>query len=306
MWKAIRENPRAVFYAVLMHLLLLALLVVSLDWSPKPSTTASAPKPVQAELVDAKGLNEAEEHKQEELRQQAEAEVEAKRKAEAEAEAQRKAEAEAKRKAEAEAKRKAEAEAKRKAEAEAKHKAEAEAKRKAEAEAKRKAEAEAKRKAEAEAKRKAEAEAKRKAEAEAKRKAEAEAEARRKAEEEARRKAEEEALQAKLAAERAQLQAARDRAARSAVAEYTAYIREKVERNWLRPPGSREGLSCTVRVNMIPGGEVVGVTIIQGSGDPLFDRSVETAVYKASPLPLPPDSDMFNYFRELRLVFKPE
>jgi colicin import membrane protein len=282
MWKAIRENPRAVFYAVLMHLLLLALLVVSLDWSPKPSTTASAPKPVQAELVDAKGLNEAEEHKQEELRQQAEAEVEAKRKAEAEAEAQRKAEAEAKRKAEAEAKRKAEAEAKRKAEAEAKHKAEAEAKRKAEAEAKRKAEAEAKRKAEAEA------------------------EARRKAEEEARRKAEEEALQAKLAAERAQLQAARDRAARSAVAEYTAYIREKVERNWLRPPGSREGLSCTVRVNMIPGGEVVGVTIIQGSGDPLFDRSVETAVYKASPLPLPPDSDMFNYFRELRLVFKPE
>jgi hypothetical protein len=31
MWQAIRENPRAVMYAVLMHLMLLALLVFSLD-----------------------------------------------------------------------------------------------------------------------------------------------------------------------------------------------------------------------------------------------------------------------------------
>ena len=37
MWKAIRENPRAVMYAVLMHLILLALLVFSLDWTPKVS-----------------------------------------------------------------------------------------------------------------------------------------------------------------------------------------------------------------------------------------------------------------------------
>ena len=35
MWQSIRENPRAVTYAVLMHLVLLALLAVGLDWTPK-------------------------------------------------------------------------------------------------------------------------------------------------------------------------------------------------------------------------------------------------------------------------------
>ncbi len=184
---------------------------------------------------------------------------------------------------------------------------EAEASRKAEeirkedAEARRKAEQN--RKAEAEARRKAEQ--KRKAEAEAKRKAEekrkAEAEAKRKAEQ--KRKAEAE-LQAKLDAE---IGAERERAAQGLVAEYTAYIREKVQRSWLRPGGSRKGLSCIVLVRLIPSGDVVGVTIVQGSGDAAFDRSVEAAVRKAQPLPLPPDSAIVSrYFRELRLVFKPD
>ncbi len=35
MWQALRENPRAVTYAVLMHVGLLLLLVFSLDWTPK-------------------------------------------------------------------------------------------------------------------------------------------------------------------------------------------------------------------------------------------------------------------------------
>jgi colicin import membrane protein len=44
---------------------------------------------------------------------------------------------------------------------------------------------------------------------------------------------------------------------------------------------------------------------VRSSGDPVFDRSVETAVYKAAPLPLPPDASLFNHFRDLRLIFKP-
>lgn len=289
MWQVIRENPRAVVYAVLMHLVLLALLIVGLDWTPN-ITRPGAPKAIQAQLVDPHRLEAIEERKQAAQRQ-------------AEEEAKRKAEAERKKQAEQEAQRKAEIERKQQAEAEAKHKAEAEAKARAEAkrkvEAQRKAEAEAK--ARAEAKRKAEAEAK--ARAEAKRKAEAKAkaaaEAKAKAAAEAKRKAEAEAaLQAQLAAE----QEAR---AQGVVAEYVAYIQEKVERNWLRPPGSPAGLSCTVQVSLIPGGDVAGVRIVQGSGDPVFDRSVESAVYKASPLPLPPDTALFNYFRQINFVFKP-
>jgi len=308
MWEAVRENPRSVAYAVLMHLVLLALLVFSLDWTPKITRPPGIKVPIEAELVDQRQLQALEEKKLAEQRRLEEAEKQRleEAKARAEAEQKRKAEAEAKVKAEAEQKRKAEAEAKAKAEAEQKRKAEAEAKAKAEAEQKRKAEAQAKAKAEAEQKRKAEAQAKAKAEAEKKRKAEADARA--KAEAEKKRKAEAEAkARAEAEAEmRRQIAAEQEEArARSALLEYIPYIQDKVQRNWLRPPGSAAGLSCLIRVRLIPGGDVVSATVVRSSGDPMFDRSVETAVLKASPLPLPTDATLFNHFREINFNFDP-
>jgi len=268
MWEAIRENPRAVTYAVLMHVGLLLLLIISLDWTPK-AIKPGTHKPIQAELVDSAKLQAIEEQKQAE---------------------QQKAEAERKLKAEQAAKQKAEAErvAQQKAQAERKRKAEAEAKQKAVAERKRKEEAAAKQKAEAEAKRKAEQAAKEKA---AKEKAAAEA---------ARQREAEQALQAQLAEEQAQARA------ESALAGYIPQIQQKIQRNWLRPGGSAGGLSCLIRVKLIPGGEVVDARVVRSSGDPLFDRSVETAVLKASPLPLPPDAAMFKYFREIDFNFNPD
>jgi colicin import membrane protein len=291
MWQAIRENPRAVMYAVLMHLILLALLVFSLDWTPKVSHPPGIKVPIEAQLVDQRQLDaiaekkRAEQQKIEDARRQAELAEQRK------VEAQRKAEQEAKQKAERVARQRAEAERKRKAELEAKKKAELAAKRKAEQAAKQKAAAEAKKKAEAEAKKKAAAKAKQKAAAEAKRKAE-----------EAQRREAEQALQSQLAAEQAGIEAAR---VQGVVAEYIGYIQERIQRSWLRPPGSPAGLSCVVQVGLIPGGEVARVQIVRSSGDPVFDRSVESAVYKASPLPLPPDAALFKHFRDLRLIFKP-
>jgi colicin import membrane protein len=287
MWESIRENPRPVVYAALMHLLLLALLVFSLDWTPKISHPPGIKVPIDAQLVDQSQLDVIAEKKADEQRKVEEARREEQRRIEE----RRKAEQEAKQKAEEAAKQKAEAERKRKADLEAKKKAEQEAKLKAEAEAKKKAEADAKKKAEAEAKKKADAEAKKKAEAEAKRKAE-----------DARRREAEQALQQQLAAEQAGMEEAR---VQGVVAQYIGYIQERIQRSWLRPQGSPEGLSCVVQVSLIPGGEVARVQIVQSSGDALFDRSVETAVYKASPLPLPPDAALFKHFRDLRLIFKP-
>jgi len=292
MWKAIRENPRAVTYAVLMHLVLLALLVIGLDWTPKVTAPPGVKVPIEAELVTQDPLRQIEQRKQQELERQKAAEAKQK----AEAEAKRKAEVEAKQKAAAEAKRKAEVEAKQKAETEAKQQAEAEAKQQAAAEAKQKAAAEAKQKAAAEAKQKAEAEAKKKAEAEAKKKAELEA--KRKAEEAERREAEA-ALQAQLAEE------AEQRRALSELEKFIPYIQQKVQSNWIRPPGSPPGLVCVVNVRLIPGGEVVSAKVVQGSGDPVFDRSVESAVLKASPLPLPNDATLFRHFREINFKFNP-
>ena len=289
MWKVIRENPRAVTYAVLMHLVLLALLVVGLDWTPKVTAPPGVKIPIEAELVTEDPLRQIEERKLEEQRKQ-----EQLAKQQAEAEAKQKAETEARKKAEVEARQKAEAEAKQKAATEAKQQAEAEAKKKAAAEAKQQAEAEAKKKAAAEAKQKAAAEAKQQAEAKQK----AAAEAKRKAEEAARREAEA-ALQAQLKEE------AEQRRALSELEKFIPYIQQKVQSNWNRPPGSPPGLVCVVNVRLIPGGEVVGARVVQSSGDPVFDRSVESAVLKASPLPMPNDATLFKHFREINFKFNP-
>ena len=49
---------------------------------------------------------------------------------------------------------------------------------------------------------------------------------------------------------------------------------------------------------------MVGVHIIKSSGNSAFDRSVEMAVNKASPLPVPkPGTGLFDHFREVELVF---
>ena len=271
MWQSIRDNPRAVTYAVLMHLVLLALLMVGLDWTPK-SIKPGAKVPIQAELVTSDKLKAAEQKKQRKLEQE-------------------KQQLEEKRKAEADNKRKLEAEqqAAEKATVEKKKQSALAVKKKAEAEKKKQVEVAAKKKAAVEKKRIADAAAKKKVAVEKKRK---EAEA-------ARRREAEKALQAQLAEEEAQARA------ESALAEYIPYIQGKIQRNWLRPPGSPPGLTCLVKVRLIPGGDVVSVSVVRSSGDPLFDRSVETAVLKASPLPLPEDAKMFKYFREINFNFDP-
>jgi colicin import membrane protein len=93
--------------------------------------------------------------------------------------------------------------------------------------------------------------------------------------------------------------------AQEAVASYTGLIRQKVERNWRQPPGNITGLSCVVRVRLIPGGDVVDAQVIKSSGNSFFDRSVELATRKAAPLPVPNDPNMFSYFRTLEFYFRP-
>jgi len=130
-------------------------------------------------------------------------------------------------------------------------------------------------------------------------KAEKEKAAREKAAREA--EARELARQQEELAEEERLLAAADS---GALANYVALIRQKVERNWLRPASARPGLECEVSVTQIPGGEVTGVQIGRCNADEAVRRSIEVAVLKASPLPLPDDATLFE--RNLRFTFKPE
>ena len=89
-----------------------------------------------------------------------------------------------------------------------------------------------------------------------------------------------------------------------ALARYLYAIRQGIQRNWVRPPTATAGLECVVNVRQLPGGEVVGVTIGQCNGDAAVQRSIEAAVFKASPLPEPENPALFD--RNLRITFKPE
>lgn len=53
-------------------------------------------------------------------------------------------------------------------------------------------------------------------------------------------------------------------------------------------------------------GRMSETLVVKGSGNALFDRSVEVAVHKASPLPIPAEADLFQYFREIEFQFAPE
>lgn len=88
---------------------------------------------------------------------------------------------------------------------------------------------------------------------------------------------------------------------------YIDQIRAQISRVWQYPPSARRDMSTTVRIQMVPTGEVVSVSVTKSSGVEALDRSVELAVKKAQPLPVPKDSRVFEAsFRVINITFKPE
>ncbi len=123
---------------------------------------------------------------------------------------------------------------------------------------------------------------------------------------EQRRKAEaEKKRQAELRRQQERERAERERLSRGIVNKYVALIAQKIERNWRQPLDAPRDLQCKIDIRLRSTGEVVSVKIAESSGNASFDRSVETAVRKASPLPVPKDSVIFKEFEVMRLRFEP-
>lgn len=90
------------------------------------------------------------------------------------------------------------------------------------------------------------------------------------------------------------------------VDKYKALIINAISRNWILPENADSNLLCKFHIRLAPDGTVLEATLIQGSGDPLLDRSAQTAINKASPLPVPSDSETFNIIRDINLTVRPE
>jgi len=115
-----------------------------------------------------------------------------------------------------------------------------------------------------------------------------------------RRESEAAVLQDAINAEDARLQAMNS----NEMAAYQFALQQKVLRNWARPASARAGLDCLVQVRQSATGEVISANVVSCNGDDAVERSIEAAVYKASPLPLPDNAVLFD--PNLRFRFIPE
>ncbi|MCP1726401.1 colicin import membrane protein [Natronospira proteinivora] len=283
---------KPILVSALLHLLLGSTLLLSLERDePIPEDAAEAPgEVIQATSIDATELDAAQETLAVRERQREEAAREAAREAE-----RRAAEEESARQAAAEEQRRQEEAEQQRQEEEARRQAEAEEQRRQEAEEQRRQEEEAERqRQEEEARREAEEEERRQAEEEERRRQEEEAERRQQEAEEAMRRAAEEEAERRAEAER-------QRRVQSLTAEYAAEVRSHVERHWIRPAEVPSDLECVVTANLIPGGDVSNVRVSQCDAPASVVRSIETAVYRAAPMPTPPEE---LSIREFQFVFR--
>jgi colicin import membrane protein len=297
----LKKHPWILFLVLAFHVFLAVMLSINLsDTDKPPMPSAQKHNIINAVAVDAKAFDERK--KQKELAEQRALE----KKKEQERLAKQKKAEEKKRQQELarqkELKRKQELEKKKleqqrlekeKQIALAKKKAAEKKKREEQARLeKERQEKERLKKEKLEKERQARLEAERKKKEEEQRRAEDKAEFERALKEEERRR--EEAKEA--AARQAKLQTMRQ--------QYVAMIAQKVENNWLRPVGGIEGQSCDVIVTQTIRGDVIDVSLQSCTSDLAFQRSVERAVQKASPLPLPPDPELFE--RQIFFTFKPK
>jgi colicin import membrane protein len=270
----VREHSGVLAVSVLLHVALLVLLALNLNLMPRQQ-----PRPVrlaiEATVVDAQAMRRRQ--LEEERREQAVRQAAERRRQQEQQRQQRMEEARRAEEARKQARARQQEDQRRK---------DAEAKRRDEA--RRRQEAEQARQAKLEQDRR-QAEARKQAAAEAARKAEAE-----------RRQAQIKSDLARQLAEEENLAAAADA---GLLDQYAEIIRQKVERNWIRPASARSGLNCVVLVRQIPGGDVVEVKVTECNGDAAVLRSIEAAVLRSSPLPPPPNPALFD--RSLRFEFRP-
>jgi colicin import membrane protein len=120
-----------------------------------------------------------------------------------------------------------------------------------------------------------------------------------------------EAARKKREKERAEAEAEKERQAQkqitdSEIAKYKNLIISAISQNWIVPPNVDKKLQTQFQITLSERGEVENVRLVKSSGNALLDRSARIAIYKASPLPIPKKSDLYQLFKVVNLTVKPE
>ncbi len=84
---------------------------------------------------------------------------------------------------------------------------------------------------------------------------------------------------------------------------YRDLLKNRIKQGW-RWYDTAASLQSGVVFEISTSGEISNVEIVNGSGNREFDDSVLRAIYKASPVPAPPEK-VYEYFKKVRMVFDP-
>ncbi|HET9581055.1 MAG TPA: cell envelope integrity protein TolA [Usitatibacter sp.] len=108
-----------------------------------------------------------------------------------------------------------------------------------------------------------------------------------------------------IAEQRARQEAAQ--AQQREIDKYISDIQRKIRSRANIPDTVTGNPTPSFRIRVLPGGEVLDITLVKPSGNRAYDAAIERAIRSASPLPVPPaNSELFPRFRELNLDFRHE
>jgi colicin import membrane protein len=134
--------------------------------------------------------------------------------------------------------------------------------------------------------------------------------AKKKREDEAKKKREDEAKRKEDERAEAEAERAREEATQARKKEFEMWadkIRTKVRSRANVPDTVVGNPEVQVMIRVLPGGDVLDITITKRSGNPTYDSAIERGIRSASPLPVPPaNSELFPSFRELKLNIRHE
>jgi colicin import membrane protein len=137
-----------------------------------------------------------------------------------------------------------------------------------------------------------------------------EREKRDKKEEEAKKKREDDKRRQEEERARREAEKAREEAAvarKSEIDKFINDIKNKIRGRANIPDTVTGSPEVQVRIRVLPGGEVLDITVTKRSGNPTYDSAIERGIRSAQPLPVPPpNSELFPQFRDLTLNFKHE
>ncbi|MBX7144763.1 MAG: cell envelope integrity protein TolA [Oligoflexia bacterium] len=84
---------------------------------------------------------------------------------------------------------------------------------------------------------------------------------------------------------------------------YRDALKNAIKEGW-RWYDTSAALTTTVMFDIAPDGVVSNITMVTSSGNREYDDSVLRAIYKASPVPAPPEK-VYEYFKKVRMLFDP-